>query len=118
MKNGLGRIPKNLSLVHQKKEKIHQPSPQLVARNDQEEKNVITSLRHVSEPAKKTTQKGLPAGWTRATFIIEEKMNEKIKALAYWERLTVKEIMYEALSDYLKGKQVKPIPQKRIIIHD
>lgn len=118
MKNGLGRIPKNLSLVHQKKEKIHQPSPQLVARNDQEEKNVITSLRHVSEPVKKTTQKGLPAGWTRATFIIEEKMNEKIKALAYWERLTVKEIMYEALRDYLKGKQVKPIPQKRIIIHD
>ncbi|BDC35215.1 hypothetical protein Noda2021_11730 [Candidatus Dependentiae bacterium Noda2021] len=61
----------------------------------------------------KSTQKGLPEGWTRATFIVEEKMNEKIRALAYWERLTVKEIMYEALSTYLKGKHVKPLPQKK-----
>lgn len=117
MKNGLGRIPKSLSVLNQKKEKAPQNIIHEVEQIHLEQKNSLSNSVSVGQP-KKTTQKGLPAGWTRATFIIEEKMNEKIKALAYWERLTVKEIMYEALREYLKGKQVKPIPQKRIIIHN
>jgi hypothetical protein len=117
MKNGLGRIPKSLSLLNQKKEKPSQNIINKVEQVDLDQKSSLSNGNGIGQP-KKTTQKGLPAGWTRATFIIEEKMNEKIKALAYWERLTVKEIMYEALREYLKGKQVKPIPQKRIIIHN
>lgn len=105
MKNGLGRIPKSLSNIMGKKEhkKVAQQSPK-----EESYKSLATLIEK-----NKSTQKGLPEGWTRATFIVEEKMNEKIRALAYWERMTVKEIMYEALSNYLKGKQVKPLPQKK-----
>ncbi|MFZ5953809.1 MAG: hypothetical protein ACOYT8_01775 [Candidatus Dependentiae bacterium] len=115
MKNGLGRIPKSLTMLNQKKDKQEKNNAQYQEKIEQEPK-IVPLAQIYQEKAKKTTQKGLPAGWTRATFIIEEKMNDKIRALAYWERLTVKEIVYEALRDYLKGKQIKPIPEKRIII--
>ena len=56
----------------------------------------------------KTTQRGLQDGWTRATFILRKNHLEKLKALAYWERKTIKEVMDEALSSYLKGKNLQP----------
>lgn len=105
MKNGLGRIPKSLSNIMVKKDHKKAHKQQI---KDESYQSLATLIEK-----SKSTQKGLPEGWTRATFIVEEKMNEKIRALAYWERLTVKEIMYEALSTYLKGKHVKPLPQKK-----
>ncbi len=56
----------------------------------------------------KTSQKGLKSGWTRATFILRNDYLEKIKASAYWERKSVKEVIDEALGNYLKGKRIKP----------
>jgi hypothetical protein len=56
----------------------------------------------------KTSQKGLKKGWTRATFILRNDYLEKIKALAYWERKKVKEIVDELLGFHLKGKKIKP----------
>ncbi len=56
----------------------------------------------------KTSQKGLKKGWTRATFILRNDYLEKIKALAYWERKKVKEVVDELLGVYLKGKKIKP----------
>ena len=56
----------------------------------------------------KTTQRGLHDGWTRATFILKKNHLEKLKALAYWERKTIKEIMDEALGNYLKRKKNRP----------
>ncbi len=61
---------------------------------------------------RKSTEKGLQKGWTRATFIVDRTLNEKIKALAYWERLTVKEVVHEALCQYLQARKVKSIPKK------
>jgi hypothetical protein len=55
----------------------------------------------------KTSQKGLKSGWTRATFILRNDYLEKIKASAYWERKSVKEVIDEALGSYLKGKRIK-----------
>jgi len=52
----------------------------------------------------KTTQQGLQDGWTRATFILRKNHLEKLKALAYWERRTIKEVIDEALDSYLEGK--------------
>ena len=52
----------------------------------------------------KTTQQGLHDGWTRATFILKKNHLEKLKALAYWERRTIKEVVDEALGAYLKEK--------------
>ena len=54
----------------------------------------------------KTTQRGLHHGWTRTTFILRECRLEKLKALAYWERKPIKEVMDEALGSYLKRKRV------------
>jgi hypothetical protein len=55
----------------------------------------------------KTTQQGLQDGWTRATFILRKHHLEEIKALAYWERRTIKEVIDEALGTYLKEKEVE-----------
>lgn len=54
----------------------------------------------------KTTQQRLQNGWTRATFILRKHHLEEIKALAYWERKTIKEVMDEALSSYLNRKAI------------
>lgn len=56
----------------------------------------------------KTSQKGLKEGWTRATFILRNDYLENIKALAYWERKKVKEVVDEILGFYLRGKRIKP----------
>jgi uncharacterized protein YnzC (UPF0291/DUF896 family) len=57
----------------------------------------------------KTSQRGLQKGWTRNTFILRKEYLEKIKALAYWERKTIKDLVDEALGLYLKGRKIKPI---------
>jgi len=55
----------------------------------------------------KSSQDGLQEGWTRATFILRKDYLERIKASAYWERKSIKEVMNEAMEAYLKGKKVK-----------
>lgn len=35
----------------------------------------------------------------RATFIVEKELLQKIKNIAYWERLTQKDLMREAMTD-------------------
>ena len=44
----------------------------------------------------KTSQRGLQDGWTRNTFILRKEYLEKIKALAYRERKTIKDVVDEA----------------------
>ncbi len=55
----------------------------------------------------KTSQEGLKDGWIRATFILRSNYLEKVKALAYWERKRIKEVIDDALRLYLKGKKQK-----------
>jgi len=69
-------------------------------------------------PARTGKARGRPKGtgapdrdaWTRATFIVRRARLEKIKALAYWERQNLKQVLDLALGSYLKGKVIKPIP--------
>ena len=49
----------------------------------------------------KTSQEGTKENETRATFIINEEILEKLKAIAYWDRLLIKEVINEALSNYI-----------------
>jgi len=65
-----------------------------------------TNLREIT----KSSQTGTKEGWTRATFIMREDTLEKLKALAYWNRAEIKEVVDEAFSSYLKGKKIKPKP--------
>jgi hypothetical protein len=55
----------------------------------------------------KSSQEGLKDGWTRATFILRKDHLEKIKALSYWKRRNIKEVLDEILEGYLKGKRIK-----------
>ena len=64
-------------------------------------------------PCENTSHKGLPEGWTRATFILKEDYMKKIKAQAYWQRTTVKELLEEALAHYFEGKDIEDIPVRK-----
>ena len=54
-------------------------------------------------------EKGLQDGWTRATFVLRKDYLSKFKAVSYWERKKMKEVIDEALGSYLKGKRIKPV---------
>lgn len=92
MKKALGNVPKNLAWID---------SP-----NYQEEQESLKKNKQSS------SKNGLPYGWTRATFIIKEEYCKKLKALAYWDRVTVKELMDNLLEQYFKDKKVRSIPKK------
>lgn len=53
----------------------------------------------------KTSQAGTKPGETRATFIMNEDQLEKVKAIAYWDRVSIKDVLSHALDDYLAKKK-------------
>jgi hypothetical protein len=72
-----------------------------------------TSTREVN----KSSQEGTRQNETRATFIVNEELLEKLKAIAYWDRLLIKEVINNALQDAVQGYErkngeIKPIPKK------
>lgn len=52
----------------------------------------------------KSSQIGTKENETRATFIVSEQQLESIKALAYWERLSIKELIAQIIELYLETK--------------
>lgn len=73
----------------------------------------ITQFKEVT----KSSQQGTRPGETRATFIIKEGLLDKLKAIAYWERVLIKDVVTEALENaiakYEKSKgEVKPAPKE------
>lgn len=65
----------------------------------------------------KSSQEGTKENETRATFILRENLLDKIKNIAYWDSLLIKEVITNALLEYVvkyekKNGEVKPIPQK------
>jgi hypothetical protein len=52
-----------------------------------------------------TSSKGLPQGWTRATFIVRQDLVNKVKRAAYWDRKQIKDLVTEALDAYLMDKK-------------
>jgi len=65
----------------------------------------------------KSSQEGTKEKETRATFIVNEELLDKLKALAYWERQLIKEVVDKALQDAVnkyekKNGDIKPIPKK------
>lgn len=70
--------------------------------------NTVNKDRPVRLPRRiltKSSQSGLPTGWTRATFIVSEALLDRVKDLAYTERREIKEVVNEALETYTKGKK-------------
>lgn len=73
-----------------------------------------TSTREIT----KSSQEGTKEKETRATFIVNEDLLEKLKAIAYWDRKLIKEVVAEALEGAVskyekKNGAVKPIPKKK-----
>jgi len=48
-----------------------------------------------------TVQEGLPANLTRATFIVDVDILETLKDYAYTERVPIKEVVDQALREYV-----------------
>jgi hypothetical protein len=77
------------------------------------EVNNFREVKKVMEVS--SVQKGLKPGETRATFILKEEALEKIKAIAYWDRQNIKDIVQIAIEAYIKQYEnakgaVQPIP--------
>jgi hypothetical protein len=65
----------------------------------------------------KSSQEGTKENETRATFIINEELLEKLKAIAYWDRVLIKDVINTALQETVakyekKNGAIKPIPKK------
>jgi len=84
---------------------------------DQEEKpkrgRPVTQTKEIT----KSSQEGTKENETRATFILNEELLEKLKAIAYWERALIKDVVNNALREAVskyekKNGDVKPIPKK------
>ncbi len=54
----------------------------------------------------KSSQSGLPEGWTRATFIVKETTLKKLKDLVYTERSQLKITVNKALESFIEGKKI------------
>jgi hypothetical protein len=72
-----------------------------------------TNFREIT----KSSQEGVRLNETRATFIIREDLLDKIKAIAYWDRLTIKQFMDSALSGAIESWEeangsIKPVPKR------
>lgn len=62
----------------------------------------------------KTARDGLPADWTRATFIIQIDQLEMLKDYAYTERITLKEALDQALDRFFEDVDMeKLLPHKQ-----
>ncbi len=53
----------------------------------------------------------------RATYIINRSLHEKLKAIAYWDRITLTEVANTALREFIaryerKNGQIKEIPNR------
>ena len=66
-----------------------------------------TNFREVT----KSSQEGLPENWTRATFIVRESLLEDLKDYAYTRRVTIRDVLDEALAAYLDGKELLRRPR-------
>ena len=65
----------------------------------------------------KSSQEGTKENETRATFIVNESLLENLKAIAYWDRVLIKEVIADSFKDTIKkyekkNGKIKPIPSK------
>ncbi len=72
-----------------------------------------TSTREIT----KSSQEGTKENETRATFIVIEELLDKLKAIAYWDRALIKDVVNTALQETVakyeeKNGEIKPIPKK------
>ena len=80
------------------KHKTTKSKPPIKAKSD-------VTIPQESVTVTSASSKGLPEGWTRATFIVRQDLVHKVKRAAYWDRRQIKDIVTEALDAYLVDKK-------------
>ena len=65
----------------------------------------------------KSSQEGTKENETRATFIVNEELLDKLKAIAYWDRIRIKDVVNNALQEAVakyekRNGDINPIPNK------
>jgi len=85
---------------------------------DQPDKKKLGRPKTSTRIAKKSSQEGTKENETRATFIVNEELLEKLKGIAYWERTLIKNVINTALKETVdkyekKSGAIKPIPTKK-----
>jgi len=81
------------------------PKPRAVKAKPRAEASSEVDPPHASVADSSTSAKGLPEGWTRATFIVRQDLLRKVKRAAYWDRKQIKDVVAEALDAYLENKR-------------
>lgn len=137
MKNGgLGSLPKGLEWIGQKQkpeaptkeseqpatakqaESIEIPRPAKQVQSPVEKPQVATPIKHKAPQIKAATSAlaGLPEGYTRATFIVKQEHVDRLKALSFVKKVPIKNLVDEAMTKYLKDKDVATILTEAIKI--
>jgi hypothetical protein len=129
----LGEQPKKVTPA--KKRAINQRA--LYSAMLEESKNKSTLLGDQTEKPKrgrpvtqtkeitKSSQEGTKENETRATFIIKEDLLDKLKAVAYWDRMLIKDVINTALTTYIDNYEkkrgrisIEPIKDKSMIVYN
>ncbi len=59
-----------------------------------------------------TSQEGLRDGLTRMTFIVDQVKQDKLKYISFFERLSIRQILDEAIEDYINKYEAQAGPIK------
>jgi hypothetical protein len=82
-----------------------------------EEQAPVVAEPKVKREITKTSQIGTKEKETRATFIVNEDLLEKMKSIAYWDRVLIKDLINQVLEEHLaryekKNGEIKAMPKK------
>ena len=85
--------------------------------NQAEAAPAVAEPKAAKKEITKTSQIGTKEKETRATFIVNEDLLEKMKSLAYWDRVLIKDIINQALEEHIaryekKNGEIKAMPKK------
>jgi len=64
-----------------------------------------------------SAEKGTAPGYMRKSYVANIELSNKMDGIAYWDRKTIKEVVFEAMTNYIlawekKNGPVKPLPKK------
>ena len=82
-----------------------------------EQVQAVAEPKALKKEITKTSQIGTKENETRATFIVNQELLEKMKSLAYWDRVLIKDIINQALEEHItryekKNGEIKAIHRK------
>lgn len=63
---------------------------------------VAMAANYLKETNMNSTTKGLPPGYSRATFIVKDELLDQLRAVSYWERIKLQSVLEQAIERHLK----------------